>query len=75
MGRATFTLKNSISGPIKNAVMMVPTPTIVGISLIAPPPSRKMPAPASTHTRSVPMRQYWNGASFHLPARAMATAS
>ena len=31
-GLANFTLKNSIRGPIKNAVMIVPIPAIVGMA-------------------------------------------
>ena len=34
-GRAQWTLKNSINGPMKNAVIIVPTPAIVIIALTA----------------------------------------
>ena len=39
-GLAICTLKNSIKGPMKKAVMIVPAPAIVGMLLTAPPAAR-----------------------------------
>ena len=74
-GLAILSLKYSISGPIKKAVIIVPIPTIVGTSFREPPPRRKITVPAITHTRSVAIRQNLNLESFHLYASTMATAS
>ena len=52
-GSATWTRKNWISGPVKKAVMMVPTPTIAESSLFA---NRQKRVPMPTQTKSVMMR-------------------
>lgn len=74
-GLAILSLKSSINGPMKKAVTMVPTPTMVGMDEIVPPPNRKTIIPAMTQTRSVPTRQNLNLATFHLLAYTIATAS
>lgn len=60
---------------MKNAVMIVPIPTIVGISFIFPPPRRKTALPRITQIKSVQMRTYLNFPSFHFEENTIATAS
>ena len=74
-GRATVLLKKAISGPIKNAVMMVPIPTEPKICPILMPETRQSATPAMTHTLSVIMRQNWKGIRFCRSDQTRATAS
>ena len=73
--RMSVTIEDGISGPMKKAVMIVPTPAMVGMAPGLPPASRNSTQPLTTQTTSVAMRQYWKGAIFHLPDRAIAIAS
>ena len=69
------TLKNSISGPMKNAVIIVPIPAIVGIAENDPPDARNSKQPVITQTMSVAILTYWNFPFFHVLQIIRATAS
>ena len=60
-GPATFTLKKSISGPMKNAVTIVPIPTTPVICVHVIPAVRQRHVPAVTHIRSLIILQNRNG--------------
>ena len=75
MGLAICTLKNSIRGPIKNAVIMVPTPAIVGIFLTCPPAVMKRITPRITQIRSEMILTYWNFPFFQVLQIIRAIAS
>ena len=59
-GLATFWLKNSMSGPMKKAVMIVPMPTSPRICFSLNPASLHSATPPSTQTKSVITRQMGN---------------
>ena len=60
--------KKSISGPIKNAVIIVPAPTMAASPESLPPEARYSALPRHTQTRSVMIRLYLNFPFFHVYA-------
>ena len=68
-------MKNSINGPMKNAVIIVPIPTIVGTCMIFPPEIKNVAIPMRMHTMSVIIRTYRNLPFFQVFTIINATAS
>ncbi len=60
---------------MKNAVIIVPTPAMVGIMDNELPASTNKTHPITTHTRSVQILMYLNLPSFHLDYITIVTAS
>ena len=59
-GLASFFTKKSTSGPMKNTVMIVPTPMTAPIPSMEAPDRKNSPTPEITHTRSVMILMYLN---------------